>query len=91
MDLAFRHLIDRNQIAANVRVSVHHLLEAARRAFNNDVRQQDRKRIAPDNIARTPDSMAEAPRRLLAHKTHRPFLGAQAFHLGREVGFTAHL
>ena len=90
MDLIFRHFVNRDQVPARFCICVHHLFQTSWRAFNDDIRQQDSKRVPPDNVTCAPDRMAETARGLLAHKTHRAFFGAQAFHLGGEVRFAAH-
>ena len=53
-------------------VGLDHLLEAARLVLHQHVRQQQRERLASDQLPRTPDGMAEAERRLLAGEACGP-------------------
>ena len=65
------HRFDREQVgfAAELFGRLDHLLQAARAVQHQFVRQHHRERLVADDVARAPDRVAEAERRLLAGET----------------------
>ena len=74
------HRFHREQIgfAAELAGSLDHLLQAARRIQHQFVRQHHRERLVADDVARAPDRVAEAERRLLAGEARGAGLGLVA-------------
>ena len=64
--LVVRHGRDGDVVAAVLVVGLDHLGEARLRRMMQHVRQQQRERLVADDVARAPDGVAEAERRLLA-------------------------
>ena len=74
MGFGRRDLFDRDDIAAMLLVGRHALGEAAaasRSGPGDHIRQQDREGLVADDLARAPDGVAEAERRLLAGEAGR--------------------
>ena len=61
------HRLDRDQVGflAELARRLDHLRQAARRVQHQFVRQHHRERLVADDVARAPDRVAEAERRLL--------------------------
>ena len=59
-------LLDRQDIAAGLFIQFHHARQATTLGLHDHVRQQKRKGLRSHEIARAPDGMAKAKRRLLA-------------------------
>ena len=80
MGLIGGHFLHREQVGlvAELVGRRDHLREAARRVEHQFVRQQHRERLVADDVARAPDRVAEAERRLLAGEAHRAGFGLVA-------------
>src|SRR5262245_41818026 len=61
-----RHLLDGDDIAAGVGIDLHHLLEAARLGMDQHIGQKQGEGLVADELAGTPDGVAEPERLLLA-------------------------
>ena len=68
MRLVVRHRRDGDVVAAVLVVGLDHLGEAGLAAVMQHVGQQQRERLVADDVARAPDGVAEAERRLLARE-----------------------
>ena len=74
MGFGGRNLFDRDDVSAVLLVSRHALGKAAsamRSGASDHIRQQDRERLVADDLARAPDGVAKAERRLLAGEAGR--------------------
>src|SRR5258707_14912888 len=68
-------LQDRHDIAAGAPVNLDHLLEARHIGEDEIVGEDDGEGLVADEVARTPDGMAEAERLLLPRVADLPGLG----------------
>ncbi len=66
--LVLRHRGNRDEVAAVLVIGFDHLREAGLDAMMQHIGQEQRERFVTDDIARTPDRMAQAERRLLARE-----------------------
>ncbi len=78
MGLVRSTFFDGDDIAATVLIELDHTLHAALFRTHHHVGQKQRKRFVTDNLACTPDGMAETERFLLAREACRACLGQQA-------------
>ena len=79
--LVARHLLDGDDVAAVLLVGLDHLREAGLAPCMQHVGQEQRERLVADDVARAPDRVAEAERRLLAGEAGRAGLGQVAAQL----------
>ena len=77
MDAIHRHFLDRDDVGVGVEIlgGVDHLRQTAARVFHQHVRQDDGEGLITDQLARAPDGMAEAERRLLASEASAAGVG----------------
>ena len=74
IDALPRHLLDGDDVGLVFQLArgVHHLRETAARVLDEDIRQEQRERLAPDQFARAPYRVTKPERLLLPGKTRRP-------------------
>src|SRR5262245_51407261 len=73
LHLIVRHGLDREDVAAMLRIGVDYLGEAAfALRLHQDVGEEQRERLVADDVARAPDGVAEPERLLLAGEARAP-------------------